>query len=50
MKTLAIGAADAIYLIAAVMMGCGVLLFLLLSGGWGGILEKQSEPGKLSQP
>ena len=28
METLAIGAADAIYLIAAVMLGCGVLLFI----------------------
>ena len=47
METLAIGAADAIYLIAAVMMGCGVLLFLLLLGWVGGCFRKTKRTGQI---
>jgi len=47
METLAIGAANSIYLIAAVMLGCGVLLLwgVAFSG-----FRKTKRTGKLSQP
>ena len=47
METLAIGAANSIYLTVAVMLGCGVLLFVLLLRWWGGGFRKTKRTGQI---